>query len=350
MLKKLIITIVFLTVCLSVLFSVVGFLALKPVNNDSTKQSFEIAPGESLGGILIRLKKDKLIRNHTILKIYARLTKHTDKMRVGEYELSSNLSSQKILEILSSGRSIEYSFNIPEGTNMYEIAETLKKVGISKTKEEALKLFTDSKFIKEQLGMEYRSLEGYLFPSTYKYTKFTSLKEITKKMISTFDQVYKKNVKSNKAILTRHELVTLASIVEKETGAAHERPQISSVFHNRLKKKMKLQTDPTILYGILVNSGKMKKNITRADLKKHTEYNTYTISALPPGPIASPGKEALVAAGNPDKTPYLYFVSKNDGTHYFSKNFSEHNSAVKKYQLNPAARKGKSWRDLKKKK
>ena len=129
-----------------------------------------------------------------------------------------------------------------------------------------------------------------------------------------------------------------------------ERSMISSVFHNRLKRAMKIQSDPTTLYGILVKTGKMKKNITRKDLRTPTPYNTYTVHGLPLGPIANPGKEALIAAIRPKVSKNLFFVSKNNGTHKFSETYKQHQAAVKKYQLNPKAREGKSWRDLHKKK
>ena len=145
------------------------------------------------------------------------------------------------------------------------------------------------------------------------------------------------------------QILTLASIVEKETGAPEERPLVASVFHNRLRKGMLLQTDPTIIYGKAKETGKIVLNITRADLTRYTPYNTYVIKGLPPGPIANPGKAALQAVVHPAQSDYLYFVSKNDGTHQFSTDLAAHNAAVRKFQLDPKAREGKSWRDLKSK-
>jgi UPF0755 protein len=148
--------------------------------------------------------------------------------------------------------------------------------------------------------------------------------------------------------LDRHQVVTLASIIEKETGAPDERALVSSVYHNRLRLKMRLQADPTTLYGKMVTSGHLENNITRADLKTANAYNTYVIRGLPLGPIANPGLESLKAAVNPANTDYLYFVSQNDGRHVFSRDFKSHASAVAALQKNPSARRGKSWRDLKK--
>jgi UPF0755 protein len=169
-------------------------------------------------------------------------------------------------------------------------------------------------------------------------------------MVSKFKTVYK-TIESVSKIsgLSRHQILTLASIIEKETGAPQERPLISSVFHNRLNKHMMLQTDPTIIYGKALEVGNMEIKISRADLTRYTPYNTYVIKSLPPGPIASPGRAALLAAVQPAASDFLYFVSHNDGTHQFSADYKSHVNAVKKFQLDPKAREGKSWRDLGKK-
>jgi UPF0755 protein len=146
---------------------------------------------------------------------------------------------------------------------------------------------------------------------------------------------------------SRLQVITLASIVEKETGASFERPLVASVFHNRLVKKMRLQTDPTVMYGVAIKQGKMPTNITKNDLLTPTAYNTYTNEGLPPAPISNPGKEAIMAVFKPAQTKYLFFVSQNNGTHMFSENLEQHNKAVQTYQMNAKARENKSWRDLK---
>ena len=170
-------------------------------------------------------------------------------------------------------------------------------------------------------------------------------------MVKRFLFVYHEAVPQNEVPgWTRHQIVTLASIIEKETGAPEERPLISSVFHNRLKKGMRLQTDPTVLYGKAERVGSFAINITTEDLRTPNRYNTYTIYGLPPGPIANPGREALSAVLAPAESTYLYFVSQNNGTHIFSSDYEAHNKAVKHFQLDPKAREGKSWRDLSKKK
>ncbi len=208
------------------------------------------------------------------------------------------------------------------------------------------------------MGEKQNSLEGYLFPETYKVTKFDTPKEIITQMVKRFLSVYEElapdiaqfQQRYPQRKWNRHQIVTFASIVEKETGAAQERPMISSVFHNRLNINMKLQTDPTVIYGQALLSGVVSKNITKQDLLTPTSHNTYTIYGLPPTPISNPGRDSLLAALNPANSKYLYFVSQNDGTHRFSESLEAHNSAVKTFQLNPKAREGKSWRDLKKNK
>jgi UPF0755 protein len=142
-------------------------------------------------------------------------------------------------------------------------------------------------------------------------------------------------------------MITLASVVEKETGAPDERPIIASVFYNRLKKNMRLQSDPTIIYGLEMQRGKLVRNIHKSDILAKTPFNTYVISGLPLGPISNPGKEAILAALKPEKTEYLYFVSMNEGRHYFSRTYEEHEKAVRQYQMNAKERAGKSWRHLK---
>ncbi len=172
-------------------------------------------------------------------------------------------------------------------------------------------------------------------------------------MVRRFNEVYSElseKQATSKAIkaagLSSHETVILASIVEKETGAAFERPLIASVFYNRLHKRMRLQSDPTTIYGMWNRDGYFRGNIRRKDLTEPTPYNTYKTPRLPIGPIANPGKNALLAILSPKQSKYLFFVSRNDGTHVFTRNYHDHQKAVNQLQKNPQARRGKSWRDL----
>lgn len=335
-------------------FMGVGFLAFTFLvtgpGSKSEEVLFEVAPGKSFHAIAVDLEKHGLTSSAFNLRVLAKLTRQGGKVKAGEYALHRGMSPQEILEILVSGKSIMYPITFPEGSNIYEMAELLEQKKLYKA-EEFLKACQDPKLINELLGIEVSSLEGYLYPETYNITKYTPLRELMATMVQNFKRNYAEleaNAKSQSLspALPRHELVILASMVEKETGAAFERPMIASVFYNRLQKGMKLQSDPTTLYGIWVNTGAYKKNITRDDLVAPTRYNTYTVTRLPFGPIANPGREALAAVLKPARSEFLYFVSHNDGTHAFSKTYEEHQRAVKTFQLNPSARTGKSWRDL----
>jgi UPF0755 protein len=180
------------------------------------------------------------------------------------------------------------------------------------------------------LGVNATTLEGYLYPDTYNFPRFTKPEEILRTMVARFHQFFTPEVKAQAAALnmTEHEVVTLASIIEKETGQEDERPLIAAVFQNRLKKKYPLQSDPTVIYDIPNFDG----NLTRAQLTTSTPFNTYMHPGLPPGPIANPGIKSILAALHPAPVSYLYFVSKNDGSHQFSSTLTEHNQAVHHYQ------------------
>jgi UPF0755 protein len=218
---------------------------------------------------------------------------------------------------------------IPEGTNVAQVGEIVERAGLS-SKEAFIEAACDP-HLAEALGIEGRSLEGYLFPETYHFHKGVTPEQMIRKMVSQFHVVFNSRwiARAKEQGFSVHEVVTLASIVEKETAKSDERPLIASVFLNRLKKRMRLESDPTVIYGIENFDG----NITRKDLQSNTPYNTYRIKGLPPGPISNPGKASMEAVLYPTNEPYLYFVSKNDGSHHFSSTFSEHRRMVRKYQL-----------------
>ena len=323
----------------------------KPVSDDRTEIIFEVAPGVPFSQTAANLQENHLIRNAKAFQWYARLRGQAGKVKVGEYSLNKAMTPDEIISILVSGKSIARSITVAEGLNIFDIAALFEKQGIG-TRSEFLDAVHDKTFIKSLLGEDLTSLEGYLFPETYKYTKFEGTRALITQMVKRFLIVWNEQLSTELSKLrwSRHQVVTLASIVEKETGAANERPLVSSVFHNRLLKRMRLQTDPTVLYGMAVRDQKVPTNITRDDLQNPTPYNTYVIESLPPGPIANPGKESLFAVFNPANSKYLYFVSENNGTHRFSETLQQHNKAVQQFQLNAKARENKSWRDLKKSK
>lgn len=338
-----------LTLALGALFLVCAmaafqFLSAGPGKSDE-KVVFEVPYGATFVQVAHRLVEQGLVRSYLRFRIFAKLTGQESRLKSGEYELDKGMTPQKILSVLASGKSIMYPVTFPEGINIFDMAQTLESRGFYKATD-FLKTVRDPETVNRLLGEPLPSLEGYLFPETYHLTKFTPLQELLSSMVQKFKQAYADVAPLATVRLTRHQAVILASVIEKETGAPEERPMISSVFHNRLLKGMKLQSDPTIIYGIWIESGEMKTNITKADILRPTAYNTYTVARLPVGPIANPGKDALAAALRPSQTEYLFFVSRNDGTHVFTKNYQDHLKAVRSFQLNPEARKGKSWRDL----
>jgi len=289
-----------------------------------------IPPGATLKKISTDLKGLSLIRNASAFRLLANIRQKQTHIQVGEYELNQSMLPMDILKAITSGKTVLHPITIPEGYRISEIAELLtKKISINK---EIFIKESRNKDLLNKLNITSKSLEGYLFPETYHFSKHTAEKKIIQTMLSTFQQRMKtKNIQDQiqSSDMSLHEIITLASLIEKETGMNGERKHISSVFHNRLKRKMRLQTDPTVIYAIENFDG----NIRKKDLDIDSPYNTYRYKGLPPGPIASPGIKSIVAALNPIKTNHLYFVSKKDGSHQFSSSLKEHNRAVQKYQL-----------------
>lgn len=324
------------------------FLLIPPSAQETAQINFEILPDSSFQKVSESLVDKGLIKDAFLFKILAKATGLTANIRIGEYALNKAMTPLDVLKVIRSGKSIQYAITFPEGMNMFEMAQLFEDKGLG-MREDFLKYCTDPFYIKEILKQDLPSFEGYLFPETYLITKFTGAKKLIQLMVSRFNQTYKQLTSEAKLKMPIHNLVTLASIIEKETGAPDERPMISSVFHNRLKRGMRLQSDPTIIYGIMdLNGGQTVNNITKKDIVTKTRYNTYKVSGLPYGPIANPGEKALEAALNPSESDFLYFVSRNNGTHVFSRTYSEHQEAVKRFQLDARMRAGRSWRNLNK--
>lgn len=260
----------------------------------------------------------------------AHLMGAASSLKAGEYIFTGQPSPHKVLRKLNKGSMVQRSLTIPEGVNLKQIAALLGDGGWLNPNR-FLGLCHDHDFIAK-LGLNVTTLEGYLFPDTYLFERGGhDAATIIKTMVGQMRKVLTETGAESglpQAQLNVHEILTLASIVEKETGQTLERPLIARVFLNRLRRGMKLQTDPTVIYGIKDFDG----NLTRRHLREHTPYNTYIIKGLPPGPIGSPGRAAIEAVMQPASGSYYYFVSKNDGAHYFSKSLAEHNRAVYKYQ------------------
>ncbi len=295
----------------------------------------EVKKGSGFTLVVNKLEREGVIDDSRGIRLAALLKGAHKRIKAGEYELSASMTPLEILDTLVAGRIRQHRVTFPEGYNIREIADTLRADGVLYT-EERYDEFIENVFNREyarSFGLEGDTLEGYLFPDTYHFTKKMDVDEIIGRMVARFKEVYTPEMiaAAEAAGLSIGQAVTLASIIQKEAGEVEEMPLISAVFHNRLKKGYRLQSDPTVIYGVELE-GSFDGNLKRSHLRDATPYNTYTNYGLPPGPIASPGKRALRAAVYPAAEPYLYFVSRNDGTHKFSRTLVEHNKAVKRFQ------------------
>ncbi len=306
-----------------------GFQALNhPVGLWSSPRLLDIPPGTSFRQVVTLLHEQHLIRSSWFVTLLGRLQRLDRKIFPGEYELHEGLKSTEILAKLDRGELYQHAVTIPEGFSMIQIADILDQKGLAR-KSDVLQLGYDQEFIRS-LDLTVSSLEGYLFPDTYHFSRYTPPEMILKTMVAHFQKVVTPEMREQAAQngMTLHELLTLASVVEKETGLSDERPLVAGVFHNRLKNNIPLQSDPTVIYALENFDGDLRK----ADLSIRSPYNTYRVRGLPPGPIANPGLDAIRAVLEPTKTNYVYFVSRNDGSHEFSTTLAEHNRAVDKYQ------------------
>lgn len=289
----------------------------------------EIKRGSSFYSAANSLREKRVINSVRLFRIYAGLDGFQSKIKAGEYLMKPAMTAKEIAAALVKGDVLHHKITIPEGYNLYQIADLLEEKGIVVKKAFIEKAF--DRQLMSGMGVEGVSFEGYLYPETYFFIKNMKAKDVISRMrAGSRDQFTRKLKDRSKEIgLTPHEIVILASIIEKETGNPDERPLISAVFHNRLKKKMRLQTDPTVIYGMIET---YDGNIRKKDLLKKTPYNTYRISGLPLGPIANPGIDSIMAALYPADVGYIYFVSMNNGSHVFSRTLKEHNKGVWKYQ------------------
>ena len=316
------------------LFGIYSYLIHWSLTASPNKAEIEIIieRGSSAHQIARELKKSGVLTSSFLFFTYWRLlTNQASKLQSGDYLIPPHTVPQKIIYMLSHGLQREFKFTIPEGSNQQEIIKIIAKTGLAT--EQALEQALNNPVLHEDLKIPTNlkgGIEGYLFPDTYIFQAGTLpvkifrhmhdelLKNITPEMQKRMQQIgYNLN-----------EVLTFASLIEKETGNTAERPLIASVFYNRLKKGIKLQTDPTVIYGVERKKGKILKR----DLKNRHEYNTYLHAGLPPGPIASPGLAAIKAVLWPAQSKYLFFVSKNNGTHEFCVNYGCHTRAIQTWQ------------------
>lgn len=291
-----------------------------------TNAHFVVRSGAGLAEIANNLERNGIVSDARVFRyVTATYLDEGDSLKAGEYEVKAQASMKEIMELLSSGRSILYSFPVPEGLTVKQVFQRLSADPI----------------LEGDMPAEMPP-EGTLRPDTYKFTRGTKRSEIVDQMLAAqqklVDDIWARR-DPEIPVKTKEEFVVLASIVEKETGKDDERAHVASVFMNRLNKGMRLQSDPTIVYGLFGGDGKPSdRPIYRSDLRKETPYNTYVIRALPPGPIANPGRAALEAVAQPWKTSDLYFVADGSGGHAFAATLEEHNANVRRWRKIEAER------------
>lgn len=282
-----------------------------------------IPPAASTSDVAEILKGHDLIRDKSVFVIYCRLRGVDQKLKAGTYGFSKSQSVQDLVDDLVKGRVITQVFTVPEGYDLAQIGQLLAEKGICGYDEykQALTGEYNYSFMKDIPARDNR-LEGFLFPDTYQVPRGITAREVVDMMLARFDQVWKTRFESSARQQGRtvYEVVTLASLVEKEAKIDEERPIIAGVLENRLRKGMLLQVDATVLYGL----GQHKQQVTYEDLKVDSPYNTYRYPGLPPGPIASPGAASIEAVLNPARHDYYYYVYVGDGRHYFSRTYEEH--------------------------
>lgn len=329
-LKKLfLIGVLILVIGISVLVIQLLRFQSEAISLPDSGRTFVITPGSNIKTIAHQLSLEKIIDDPWLFILLARIKGIETKVRAGEYRLQQDQSALDLLDTFTKGQSIQYSLSIIEGWSFREMIHELQENPVINNQ---LQGKSDAE-IMAAIGYPGQHPEGLFFPDTYRFPKGTTDIRFLQRAYQLMQNHLQREWDSRAPglpISTSYEALILASIIEKESGVAHERPLIAAVFIQRLKKRMRLQTDPTIIYGL---GESFDGNIRARDLKKDTPYNTYLHKGLTPTPIALPGLEAIRAALHPADSEALYFVAKGDGTHHFSKTLEEHNKAVVKYQL-----------------
>jgi UPF0755 protein len=316
-----------LRLVLSTLLAWYLFCLFIPPGNGSKQQDISFPAGSGIRKLAGQLKSAGMIRSSWHFILVTRLRGQAQRLKAGDYRFNDAMTPPMILGKIAAGDVDFQKFSLPEGYSIYQAAELLEQKGYFK---KAVFLGScQAAGLLKRLGLSGASVEGYLFPATYNLSRSGNEEQLIDQMVAQFEKKYAEvtRLKVNDNGMTRHQIVTLASLIEKEAVSSEEKPLISSVFHNRLRIGMPLQSDPTAVYGVRAFSGK----VTKTDIERPSPYNTYLIKGLPPGPIGNPGVDALLAALKPATTQYLYFVARQDGTHQFSRTLEEHNRAVSRY-------------------
>ena len=302
-------------------------------NEGAPVRRVTIPQGSSFAGAADSLESAGVLGSPRLFRIYASLTGRDRDIKAGTYLLEPGLSWNELIQALSDGRGIEQSITVPEGLPLREIIPLLARSTGAPV--ESLWIAARDSATRRRLEVPTRDLEGYLFPDTYRFMYGTSAREAVGDMARRFEDVWDPawNARLAAMGMSRHAVITLASIVEKEARLAEERPVIAAVYHNRLRQGMPLQADPTIQYAI----GEHRNRVLYRDLKIDSPYNTYRNRGLPPGPIASPGRASIEAALFPANVPFRYFVAHPDGHHEFRVTFEEHTAARRLVQRRPSS-------------
>lgn len=295
----------------------------RPAGDGKRVYGLTVPKGAGFVQIAQELERQGIVRSALHLRLVGRLRGLDRRMQPGDYRLSNAMKPVEILVKMASGVTDACKFAVPEGYSIFQLAELLEKQGLFERKE-FLAICNDKQLLKE-LDIAAKSVEGYLFPGTYLIGFHMDERGLVIEMVREFrHRTAELKDQLNEAGLSLHQAVTLASMVEKEAVVPEEKPLIASVFRNRLKIGMPLQSDPTAIYGVRAFGG----TVTKQDLQRQSPYNTYRVKGLPPGPIGNPGLDAIKAVLQPARTDYLYFVARKDGTHQFSRTLQEHNQGV----------------------
>jgi len=298
----------------------------------AAEQFIDLREGSAASEIGRRLVETGVVRDRLTFEVALRLSGEARRLQAGEYRFDRPMTPAAVLDKIRRGDVYQHRITFPEGLTIAEMAALLESRGLG-TAASFMEAVKDASLV-EAYDPKVRDLEGYLFPQTYALPRGTPASTLIQMMVDRFEQAFPPALRQAAAELglTVRQAVTLASLVEKETSRDDERPLVAAVYLNRLKKRMPMQCDPTVIYA-LRKAGRYNGNLTRANLEFDSPYNTYRYPGLPPGPIAAPGRPSLEAAAMPAVVDYLYFVSRNDGSHVFASTLAEHNRNVQKYQV-----------------
>lgn len=299
---------------------------------EATEQFVDIPPGSGASAIGTRLAAAGVIRDRLTFRAALWLSGRSRDLKAGEYRFDKPATTLEVIDRLARGDVYRRLVTFPEGLTIAEMARVFEQRGFG-TAADFERAASNTSLVAD-LDPSAPDLEGYLFPETYAFPRGTSAEDVVAQMVAHFKRAYDADLRAKAASagLSTRQVMTIASLVEKETGRADERPIVAAVYRNRLAAGMPMQADPTVIYG-LNKAGRYTGNLTRDDLQFESPYNTYRNAGLPPGPIAAPGRTSLAATLDPAPVKYLYFVSRNDGSHVFAETLAEHNRNVQEWQV-----------------